>query len=133
MFLAMPMVSVYKFGYDSRAFKADKAWCCQLLWGVIKMVRGIPRETRAKERVEREMEELKQQVEAKQGEIKDQEADLAACEASIHRLEQSLREQDVRPSDDIIVFRAWQACQCRLFCPQRTWVVHAAKLCCHTL
>ena len=58
---------------------------------------AIARETRAKERLERDIEEVKQQMEAKQGEIKDQEADLAACEASIHRLEQSLREQDVRP------------------------------------
>ena len=54
------------------------------------------RELRKKERLEREMKELKNALEARQADIKAKSAAATQAEEQVQRLEQSLKESQVR-------------------------------------
>ena len=54
------------------------------------------RELRKKERLEREMKELKSALEARQADIKAKSAAATQAEEQVQRLEQSLKESQVR-------------------------------------
>ena len=68
--------------------------CCQ-----VRVVQSLPmcfRELRKKERLEREMKELKSALEARQADIKAKSAAATQAEEQVQRLEQSLKESQVR-------------------------------------
>ena len=68
--------------------------CCQV--SVVQSLTLSCRELRKKERLEREMKELKSALEARQADIKAKSAAATQAEEQVQRLEQSLKESQVR-------------------------------------
>ncbi len=69
------------------------------------------RELRKKERLEREMKELKSALEARQADIKAKSAAATQAEEQVQRLEQSLKESQVR-----LILSHCQACSVQCQC-----------------